>query len=653
MAADYEVLEPGGHQAFADAVKEYADRAGGTGTTQLANGAVTLAKLGDDVTNTLDSKAEDDGYYAQMTVGAADNLTGRGDAVPATYLHRTAGGTASIESGQATVESIHGRSLRWNQGGRFVKWSGESPKWGSGFNSWSISADGRSASIENGVGTSIIYWSMVPTGHKVYFSIYITASGTFSNQVVIGFGGTYVSSGVTLQPNTKTRVAMIGTMGTTNSSVAIYPDGTSSSVTCDYTLEDFQLIDLTAMFGAGNEPSTVAEFEALYPLPYYPYDAGSLLPVRMQGIETTGFNQWDEEWEVGAISPTTGGNTNSTTTIRSKNFIPVFPDTEYCISIKDTTANYIVVAYDADKNYIKYLKWAGAQGQKVTFTTPEDAAYIRFNVNNTASGAYGTTYKNDICVNLVWSGIHNGEYEAHWKSQRAIDVAQYFPDGMRGAGSVYDELTEDAAITRVGSVDLGTLTWVASQTAENAFFANVKNVMDYKFASSVQAQCVPYTFVGTTGGTSTLTTDKAIALYYRGSTGTNIRELYVKDTAYTDAAVFKTAMSGVMLHYELATPTTTPIDPPLNLTYRVDDWGTERVMVDEAQPAPQSAPPTMQVAYGVNAIDTLRNMPKDYISAASDTNLCAALASALGLTITRTWDATKGEYDYAITQSGE
>jgi hypothetical protein len=36
-----------------------------------------------------------------------------------------------------------------------------------------------------------------------------------------------------------------------------------------------QLFDLTAMFGAGNEPATVAEFEALFPDAYYPYDAGT------------------------------------------------------------------------------------------------------------------------------------------------------------------------------------------------------------------------------------------------------------------------------------------------------------------------------------------------------------------------------------------
>ena len=38
-----------------------------------------------------------------------------------------------------------------------------------------------------------------------------------------------------------------------------------------------QLFDLTAMFGAGNEPTTVEEFEAMFPNDYYPYCAGEIV----------------------------------------------------------------------------------------------------------------------------------------------------------------------------------------------------------------------------------------------------------------------------------------------------------------------------------------------------------------------------------------
>ena len=38
-----------------------------------------------------------------------------------------------------------------------------------------------------------------------------------------------------------------------------------------------QIFDLTAMFGSGNEPTTVEEFEAMFPATYYPYNAGEIV----------------------------------------------------------------------------------------------------------------------------------------------------------------------------------------------------------------------------------------------------------------------------------------------------------------------------------------------------------------------------------------
>ena len=53
--ADYEVLAPGGHAHLVSDVKSYADRAGGKGTTQLADGSVTRDKLADGVTDRIDA----------------------------------------------------------------------------------------------------------------------------------------------------------------------------------------------------------------------------------------------------------------------------------------------------------------------------------------------------------------------------------------------------------------------------------------------------------------------------------------------------------------------------------------------------------------------------------------------------------------------
>ena len=60
--------------------------------------------------------------------------------------------------------------------------------------------------------------------------------------------------------------------------------------------------------------------------------------------------------------------------------------------------------------------------------------------------------------------------------------------------------------------------------------------------------------------------------------------LYIKDTSYTDAATFKTAMSGVYLYYELATPTTEQ-GTPFTESVKIDDFGS--MSLESANGVPQ------------------------------------------------------------------
>ena len=65
-----------------------------------------------------------------------------------------------------------------------------------------------------------------------------------------------------------------------------------------------------------------------------------------------------------------------------------------------------------------------------------------------------------------------------------------------------------------------------------------------------------------------------VALYYSAS-NTNY-SIYAKNTAYTDETAFKTAMNGVYLFYELATPTEQDID--IELTHFIRNGGTEQIL---------------------------------------------------------------------------
>ena len=56
------------------------------------------------------------------------------------------------------------------------------------------------------------------------------------------------------------------------------------------TFSNHEIFDLTTMFGSGNEPSTVEEFEKIFPADYYPYNAGEIISAGTEEIVEQGAN---------------------------------------------------------------------------------------------------------------------------------------------------------------------------------------------------------------------------------------------------------------------------------------------------------------------------------------------------------------------------
>lgn len=175
-------------------------------------------------------------------------------------------------------------------------------------------------------------------------------------------------------------------------------------VTYDNVKLQPQIYDLTAMFGAGNEPSTVEEFEKIFPAAYYSYNAGEVVSAGVAEVVEQGKNLWDEVWEEGSINYKTGLDTPDPTAMRSKNYIPIIPNSTYIFVYTGDTefGNVKVRFYDHGKNYIGGDSKSGDTYPNKSFITPSNAFYVRF----TLPPKYGNIYKNDIALIAGSSGTY-------------------------------------------------------------------------------------------------------------------------------------------------------------------------------------------------------------------------------------------------------
>lgn len=367
-------------------------------------------------------------------------------------------------------------------------------------------------------------------GSAETYRSYITGSGVVMD--------TNYGSGVIAPINVDARVYIVPLMvksGATVNNLVVYP----------------QIYDLTAMFGSGNEPTSVEEFEKMFPAEYYPYNAGEIVSAGMESIVEQGRNLWDEVWKVGTISSSSGNNEGSTAVIYSENYIPIIPNSTY-IFVYVGSAKFENVKtrfYDHSKKYIGYND---NNGQTVypnkSFITPSNAFYVRF----TLPPDYGNVYKTDIALIAGSSGAYTPYHRNVYPIPEAI---RNLPGYGWSAGTArnYVDYENKRYVQCVGSVDLGTLTWkngesVSFETHElngqklTKSYGIAPNFVCPKYSTKTQNAMWGKTSI--TGITANANVDGYV---------------YVNDTSYTDVTAFKQAMQGVILYYELANPIVTDI----------------------------------------------------------------------------------------------
>ena len=406
----------------------------------------------------LERKPNKDGNYPKMSVGFAENIVGDGSATSEVFSFRPTAGENrnTLNDGAARIKVLKGSSVVVNNRLTTIWGVNGGSLTNSGFKYTFTASTAGWLSIYQNIG--------FVAGHKYLFSVKITLP--HADTVVLGTPNNgNAQYRQALAANTPTQVEGVVSCTESYGEFYIYPNwNTVSKVGEVYTIEKPIVVDLTQMFGVGNEPTTVAEFYQRRPvgLDLAAYNEGTIVDGHYGAIKTTGFNQWDEQWEQGTFDPSTGVNIVNTQQIRCKNPIKVLPNQEYCINCP---SGIWLLLYDNNGNIIENVEFNGVHSDNAiqvgrweqTFTTPKNAAYFKFY----CPIEYGSnTYNNDICISLYWPTEYGNLYDTYKPYKPFVRdlswVAKYFPNGMRSAGNVADEIRFNSstqkweAVQRVG-----------------------------------------------------------------------------------------------------------------------------------------------------------------------------------------------------------
>ena len=162
-------------------------------------------------------------------------------------------------------------------------------------------------------------------------------------------------------------------------------------------------------------------------------------------VYRTGTNVFDGVTEVGSID-SNGRNASSDSRFRSKNYIPVKPNTTYK-TVKGSAYTLGLRYYDINKQYI------GSPSGTDTFTTTDNTFFVRFLCTSTP------TYNNDISIN----------YPSTDTDYHAYDGTTYPISFPAGVGTVYGGTLDVTNGELKVTTELVTITDINGTSSNNGY----------------------------------------------------------------------------------------------------------------------------------------------------------------------------------------
>lgn len=471
-----------------------------------------------------------------------------------------------------SVKSVGGKSVVWNQ--IFEAYSGTN-------NGVTVTTEADGTITLNGTAESsyIYFKSLSSAQNKI--GKYILKLLILNNPDSVTMRYAYFNRTISTPTATKGTAAAL--VNQTAKDIELQKVAGLSGFTTGTVFNDvkikIQIFDLTQMFGSGNEPSTVEEFESMFPNGYYPYNEGTLMSMSVNNVENVGKNLFDcygfsssAILDINAERRLTNSYGTTISTIEPSNKLIVTQSQAtgdsishanngwFCIGVKGmkSSKNY-VLSFDftatkalRDKSGLLYLingRYPQALievneinvkkriAMPFEYMALDDRQYIEIRL----CGLSGIFENFQIEEGSSMTAYSPYKKETYAVPQSILNLEGY--GWSSGTARNYVDYENKKYYQCVQSVNLGTLTWARDSSANRWYNGNLP-----RFLSDKNAMCSQLSYI-----------DNADNLQNGqwGHSGSGYFEVYVAD-ATTSADVAK-KMSGVILYYKLATPIITDI----------------------------------------------------------------------------------------------
>lgn len=524
-------------------------------TSHVAFPAATTEKAGvmsaedkvalDSIPNEIEKLKDGD-----TIVGQAREIHSRnGKTVADSFLIRTTAGSGTIGDGVASLKSVGGNIVKNLVDGTF----------GGSY----IHKDVKSSPSYPQLYYYASNYNLI-LNHVYYFSATVKTdgSGSTGNTAVISINNgriTQYSNGV---KDMWHNISIVGKYD--NQSGDMFIRGVMA--TYIYVIKPL-VIDLTEMFGAGNEPDKATCDKLFGTMDALPQGLTVANPTT---FTSTGFNQFNPE------SVLEGKAIVDNAIVSGDKKIAVIPCLPCKVGVGENNGYCVHGDFGEDiKVYLTPLNPMEVDGELYMHELTKDATTDTYVPLIKGYMLVEVPTTDNLCAHFLWSEdkCKRDSYEPYFESKIELptipQMSEWGLAGIQSSGTLACDtidLERGVYVKRIGSVDFGSLDITKSGTI--FVVAKPDNISIPKYGKVGNAVIDRYSIYIAYTVSSGKLGEKGYMVYSDG-------RLYIKDTTYTDVNAFKQAMQGVMLYYELATPEEYPL-PKVDNNYISSDYGVEQ-----------------------------------------------------------------------------